>query len=75
MESTLIKVEPQLINVGPKGVNVEAALLSVGPALISVKPTGAGLSIEMPGHIHVDDTAIDIVPVGIESEFGPGAEG
>jgi hypothetical protein len=67
-------VEPQLINVGPKGVNVEAALIGVEPTLISVTPTGAGLEIELPGHIHVEDSAIDVAPVGLENEFGPGAD-
>lgn len=62
MENTLIKVEPMLINVNPKAVNVEASLIEVAPKLISVSPYGAALSIELPGHIHVEGSAIEVIP-------------
>ncbi|BDA50722.1 hypothetical protein COCOBI_16-3980 [Coccomyxa sp. Obi] len=73
VENTLLKVEPMLLHVDPKGVNVEAALIEVAPKLINVAPFGAALSIELPGHIHVDGTGIEVSPVGEENEVGPGA--
>ena len=74
VETTLIKVEPTLFSVSPKGVNVEGAVIEVAPKLISIDPTGSTLDIELPGHIHVDGSAIDVSPVGEENDVGPGAE-
>jgi len=62
VENTLIKVEPMLLHVDPKGVNVEATLIEVAPKLINVAPFGASLSIELPGHIHVEGSAIEVNP-------------
>ncbi len=62
VENTLIKVEPMLIHINPKAVNVEASLIEVAPKLISVSPYGAALSIELPGHIHVEGSAIEVCP-------------
>ncbi|CAL8465092.1 g4627 [Coccomyxa elongata] len=73
VENTLLKVEPMLLHVDPKGVNVEASLIEVAPKLINVAPFGAQLSIELPGHIHVEGTGIEVSPVGEENEVGPGA--
>ncbi|EIE20366.1 hypothetical protein COCSUDRAFT_57518 [Coccomyxa subellipsoidea C-169] len=74
VENTLIKVEPMLIHINPKAVNVEASLIEVAPKLISVSPYGAALNIELPRHIHVEGSAIEVSPVGEETEFGPGAD-
>ena len=74
VETTLIKVEPTLFSISPKGVNVEGAVIEVSPRLISIDPKGSTLDIELPGHIHVDGSAIDVTPRGEENDFGPGAE-
>lgn len=49
-----------LLHVDPKGVNVEATLIEVAPKLINVAPFGSSLSIELPGHIHVEGSAIEV---------------
>lgn len=74
VETTLIKVEPTLFSISPKGVNVEGAVIEVSPKLISIDPKGSTLDIELPGHIHVDGSAIDVTPKGEENDFGRGAE-
>ncbi|BDA51161.1 hypothetical protein COCOBI_18-0370 [Coccomyxa sp. Obi] len=73
VENVLIKVEPSLIHVGPVGVDVGASLIEVTPHLINVGPFGAELSIDLPGAISVEDVGIEVSPVGVEKEFGPGA--
>ena len=75
VETTLIKVEPTLFSISPKGVNVEGAVIEVSPKLISVSPAGSTLDIELPGHIHIDGSPIDVSPVDEETDVGPGADG
>ena len=74
VETTLIKVEPTLFSISPKGVNVEGAVIEFSPKLISVSPEGTSLNIELPGHIHVDGSPIEVAPVGNDNDVGPGAD-
>lgn len=36
------------------------AAMQVAPKLINVAPFGAALSIELPGHIHIDNVGIEV---------------
>ena len=74
VETTLIKVEPTLFSISPKGVNVEGAVIEVSPKLISVSPEGSALNIELPGHIHIEGSPIEVAPVGEDNDVGPGAD-
>ncbi len=35
--------------------------MQVAPKLINVAPFGAELSIELPGHIHIDNVGIEVL--------------
>ncbi|KAK9836286.1 hypothetical protein WJX81_002057 [Elliptochloris bilobata] len=72
-ENTLLKTEPILIHVDPQGWAAEASLIEVAPSLIKIVPFGHALSIELPGHIHIEDALVGVSPKREEEESGPGA--